>query len=154
MIKKIRIPIFLLLLGSFFVVNEEKVSAFAEGPENQAYCFYGGVYQKETDSCVSIFRKTSSTIEPDIFKDRRNRDIKVISILTIKKGDSCIKVTKLSLQECILLARENNRRVIVYFALSGERTFIVPFNIGEQIAFVRYIQNGETRVKYILSKKR
>lgn len=154
MIKKRSMSIFLLLLICFFAIGKEKAFASQEGAENQMYCFYGGVYQKETDSCVSIFKETVVSTNFDFPQSIPVREIKVLSITVIKQGDNCIKVTKLSLKKCILLGRENGRIPLLFIAANGDRTFDVPLYVGEQIAFVSYAKDGEIRFKYIISKKR
>ena len=154
MIKRRSVPIVLLSLICFFAVGKGEAFTSPGGAENQVYCFYGGVYQKETDSCVSIFRESSPPMSFNFIQSSPVREIKVLSIAIIKQGDNCIKLTKLSLKECILLGREYGRIPLLFIAANGDKTFDVPLYVGEQIAFVSYVKNGDIRFKYIISKKR
>lgn len=144
--------LFLFIFGVSLTSYNQSISAFAGGAENQFSCFLGGVYKKDIDRCVSIFRE-SQTQEKSLALDGKDvREIKVLSMYTVKKGDSCIKITKLSLKECIRLGKDFGRSSLVFVALDGKQTIDVPLYIGEQIAFVRYTKDGNTRVTYILSK--
>lgn len=74
-------------------------------------------------------------------------DIKVINITTVKKGDTCIGLTGMSLSECIEFGRSYGRRPK---QMDEKKKFDVPLFEGETIAFVRYTEDGVTRVRYIL----
>lgn len=119
---------------------------------NQYFCAFGEVYKKETDKCVSVFQETERVTD-DITKTAP--DIHVISMITIKKGDTCMKVTKYSLNDCIKLGRKYGRMPSVFIAMDNSRTFYVPLYVGEQIAYVRITNEDKTTyTTYILPQKK
>lgn len=126
------------------------------GPEYQRDCFLGGVYNAKSDSCISIFKTQPESYPlPDFAPKAEMRiDVKVLSVITIKKGDTCIKVTGLSLKQCIEMGLNNGRETELFIAPDGKRTFDVPLYIGERLSFIRYMKDGETRVDYVLSRKK
>jgi hypothetical protein len=128
--------------------------ALAQGKDgNQILCPFGYAYDKDTDSCLSVFKeKPKAEKKNDVIKTVPN--IHVLLMITIKEGDTCMKVTKYSLQECIKLGRKYGRIPSVFIAQDGGRTFDVPLYAGEQIAFVRITKNETSEDTYILSEKK
>lgn len=104
--------------------------------------------------CTCLTSLSSSAQSFDVVHSEKERDMKVLSLVTIKKNDTCMGVTKLSLQECMELGEKFGRPTELFIRGDGKQTFIVPLYVGEQIAFVRYMEGPDVRVKYILSKKR
>jgi len=104
----------------------------------------------------SIFGVVSASAQSVEFPTypKLERDMRVLSLVTLKKGDTCIGVTKLSLRECMELGEKFGRTTELFIGGDGKQMFIVPLYVGEQIGFVRYMEDGHVRVKYILSKKR
>ena len=129
-------------------------SAFAGGPENQYSCLFGSVYNQILDKCRYFFEEIPPTSISQVLQNNSEREIKVLSLFMIKKGDTCIKVTGYTLEECFQLAYENGRTPTVFIAENGKHTYDVPLYVGEQMAFVRYTKNGNVHLGYILYRKK
>jgi hypothetical protein len=155
--KKSLIPLLFLVVTTNCSLSFGKDVALAQGQEgNQIFCPLGNVYIKETDSCTSVFKEIKE--KPKAEKKNvvsNSQKIQVISMITVKKRDTCIGLTKYSLNDCIKLGREYGRMPSIFIAMDDARTFDVPLYVGEQIAYVRITNEDKTTyTKYILSPKK
>jgi hypothetical protein len=136
------------------VQQKNQFPAFAGGVENQYNCPLGGVYNQKLDKCRSFFEEPTPTSISPVLQNNMERDIKVLNLFIIKKGDTCIKVTGYSLQECLELAYDNGRAPLLFIDSNGKQTLDVPLYVGEQIAFVLFNKGNELRLRYILEKRK
>lgn len=88
-----------------------------------------------------------------IIEETINAEYKVVSLFEVKKGDSCIKLTKLTFKECVKLGKKYGRTPKKLIAPNGEEVWEVPLYKGEQLALV-HVKDGQfSYLTYILSRK-
>ena len=103
-----------------------------------------------TLSLFSFFAQAEEFLMPDKVNVLR---LKVIRMIPVREGDSCIKLTQLTLKECISLGRRYGRDPVVYIAPDGNKTWYVPLYAGEQLALVQVKEGESIHLAFILKRK-